>query len=463
MKKISLTLLAVLLLSIFSSCSSTKEVENEPITLLMGEEEVTANYTGTLEANVPVNDGTLTFDDGSVFTGSFLEGLPAEGTLTYDGGAVFTGSFAKGLPAGGALTDYPVELQINGAAHTGLYTGESSGLQPEGKGQFTAESTEFTYDGGFADGQPDGDGTAENLEITVKLEETDYTGLYTGAVTDFQPTGTGTFSYTGEGDSHINYEGGFDGPAFSGEGTLDSNEYIVHFNDSTGKIDRKGLYVGAVLNGVASGTGEFTATNDNGETYKLTGNWENGLQNGQGGREWLDVGDSDPKDYLDEAGNYTEGIFDPSPLEAVRYLSQRMPKFTLSDVAADYIAGHEDLFLSHPTEDLGGYIDSTFSYNQFEKDAGSFQGKLLNQSGLQISQTSVYTTFPRFNVVRYIAYDRETYSNGYYVYMINDSSDIVTNDNVRLTALPLAYTTFDNTSGGQTWTAVCLGVNITKG
>lgn len=440
MKKICLTLLAVLLLSVFCSCSSTKEVENEPVTLLIGKEEVTANYTGTLEKNLPVNDGTLAFDDGSVFTGSFTEGLPAEGTLT----------------------DFPVELEINGAAHSGLYTGESSGLQPEGKGLFTSESTELIYDGGFAGGKPDGSGIATNLTVTMKLEDTDYTGLYSGAVADFQPTGTGSFSHTGDGDSHIRYEGGFDGLAFSGEGTLDSSEYVVHFPESAGGVDRKGVYTGAVLDGLASGDGEFTATNDNGETYRLTGNWEKGIQQGQGGREWLDYGDTDPKYLLDRIGNYTDGLFDPSPLEAVRYLSQDMPKFSLSDGSAEYIAGHEELFLSHTADNLGDYIDTSFSYNQFAKDRSSFQGKLLSLSGLEVSQTYIYTTFPRFNVVMYLIHDSADYAISYYVYMINDSSDIVMNDNIRLTALPLAYTTFDNTIGGKTWTAVCLGVDISK-
>lgn len=73
--------------------------------------------------------------------------------------------------------------------------------------------------------------------------------------------------------------------AFSEENkteTVVQMTYILKMPD----VIREGLYTGEVLNGVPHGYGVFTTVNSSGEPWHYLGQWENGVECGEGGCYW---------------------------------------------------------------------------------------------------------------------------------------------------------------------------------
>ncbi|MBQ2896228.1 MAG: hypothetical protein IJE26_05920 [Oscillospiraceae bacterium] len=218
-------------------------------------------YEGELEDGLPVGEGVFTGGDGWVYEGSFINGgfgtghvtaLPCEdgaytgaveslipqgqGTLTLETGR-FTGSFVEGRPHTGEAVDLPCRVFIGGTETDGFYTGPMAAALPEGEGSFRSRGgRSLSYEGGFAGGHAQGEGTLSDDGYLVSGQR----GLYEGRVLNGLPEGEGSFRGRSADNVDFSYTGSWKDGLYDGEGELiyDSALYydrVGHF--SAGEFD----------------------------------------------------------------------------------------------------------------------------------------------------------------------------------------------------------------------------------
>ena len=168
----------------------------------------TGPYTGERNSTGQRHgQGTLTFADGSAYSGEWIDGKESgQGTMTYPGGGTYIGEwkdgkqngqgtwkFSSGITATGEWKDG----NLNGQGtmtwpHGDTYTGEWKDDTPHGQGMMT-EANGNTYSGEFKGGLPNGQGTQITKEFTYTGEYKD--GKHHGQGTMTHPDGR---SWTGE-------------------------------------------------------------------------------------------------------------------------------------------------------------------------------------------------------------------------------------------------------------------------
>ncbi|MDO4302108.1 MAG: hypothetical protein Q4D26_12080 [Clostridia bacterium] len=297
------------------------------------------------------------------------------------------------------------------------------------------------------------DVTEQDLSITFQNET--ITGKYTGQLVDnIVAADNATFTYK-DGDNYLNYTGSFKDGQFSGNGTLESNMYVVHFTD----FDRKGEYKGDVVDGIPKGNGSFTATNDENETYTYEGEWDNGIFNGYGKRTF-----EDPS-ILKYEGTYVNGEFVPTKLEFLKHIGQDISDsdtdvpFTMSENTIKFINNNDSIFPTNNFDNIKNLVDTSIEFKHLEKNINNYDGKLIKFDKGYVASISEGDSYGRDISVVQVA----SFGDGfYYVYYFGKLDDIFEGDDIVMYGLPLGTTYFTNIGNTTTQGIVVLGSYITK-
>lgn len=288
----------------------------------------------------------------------------------------------------------------------------------------------------------------QNYELTVKFQGKDITGKYTGPlIDDVATTDSAIFTYT-DGDNYLNYTGGFKDGQFSGTGTLETNFYVVNFDD----VDRTGEYKGDVTDGTAKGHGTFTATNDEGETYTYNGAWDNGLYNGYGKTEYSSGA------ILD--GNFVNGNFTPNKLELLNYLGTNNSnmQFILTDNAKNFIKEHENILPTNNFEDIKNIVDNTIEFKHLQKNISNYGNTLIKPNVSYVTQINEVDYYDNKLTIIQMG----TIDNFYYIYYFGTLDDIYNSDQITVYGLPIATTSFTNVSNTTTQAVVLVASYVSK-
>ena len=119
-----------------------------------------------------------------------------------------------------------------GTAYEGRYTGALLHGRPEGQGVFTgadAAGELFSWEGGWSEGSPAGDGTMALEGCTAVCENVPTVGVYTGRGRGGVPEGEGTFTAADMDGVTFTYTGHWAAGAMDGQGTLcwaSENRYV---------------------------------------------------------------------------------------------------------------------------------------------------------------------------------------------------------------------------------------------
>ena len=150
----------------------------------------------------------------AVYTGKVKRKIPnGEGSAVLEQNAVIEGVFEQGTWISGKAENVPYSISYGDQMISGSYTGEVSEELPSGSGAF--ESDEFSFDGTWIAGAPEGPGTvtAESFRINTPQEVLE--GSYSGEINKGLAEGNGTFVYQ-TGEDEIQMEGTFAGNMYEG-------------------------------------------------------------------------------------------------------------------------------------------------------------------------------------------------------------------------------------------------------
>lgn len=349
------------------------------------------------------------------------------------------------------VTGMAYTAEVCGESFTGTYSGTILDDLPNGAGTFTYEGSKETlsYTGQWENGVITGTGELEYDGYVLEYNDTEYSGVYSGEAENGFPSGEGT--YEGEKrDKYLVYEGGWKDGAFSGEGYLEANEYIVFMADD---VKRTGEFEGEVLDGIPCGEASFTTQNGAGVTYTHKGQWTDGKCNGYGIRKFED------EDYRVMEGNYNDGKYTPSTPEFFTYLgTKKSASFGPSAKAAQFLADYSQIFLTNSIEGTDLEIDKSFKFAEFTKNPSVYGDKLISvsMSVIQIWESSIE------DISYTYCLGRAGNGNIYYMYMYNSAENILVNNWVKATILPLDYFTYETVSNTQQWAMAAAAVTITK-
>lgn len=180
---------------------------------------------------------------------------------------------------------------------------------------WTCPNCQTKNDGNFCSNcgtpKPNTEGNkSSTITINVKINEKNRSGEYSGDLKDGKPNGNGTFT---SNDSYptLTYTGEWKNGQISGIGYLETDEYLIHFNTTQGKYDRKGVFKGDVLNGIPHGKGYYSTYNDSNTRWDYEGDWEKGLFQGEGAQHWYDENDNV---VTSQIGKFIDGEYAPVSL-----------------------------------------------------------------------------------------------------------------------------------------------------
>lgn len=319
-KAASITMLSILLLigcTTGTSSSSTsssvdvvvewEEVENKTL-------ENGAVYTGWLYQGQPHGTGSIEWDDGSTFEGTFDMGKRVNGTYVAANGDKYVGSFVNDKKEGVGYMEYVTDCiyygefkndHMHGMGYMrwpggDQYWGEWKNGQPEGFGRkefWNDQRGWYIYEGEMVNGLPHGTG----FMLYPTGDKVDLYERYIGEWANGGRKGQGKFWFK----DGCYYEGEFDSDWINGTGTFkwpNGNEFTGNFTGGnvipnqtgTGKMnfDNSEVYTGQILildNGAWVRHGQGTMT--------FAGTWTAGNAAPAGYNVLKFVGTFD-KDYL---------------------------------------------------------------------------------------------------------------------------------------------------------------------
>lgn len=405
MRRLFLVFITVLACLLLLSCAP-QQVEGKAAKVELSGVTTECKYTGSYQFK-PVGEGIYSFttgDDVWTFTGV----INKDNSLT-----------------DGSVENMPYAFKNNGKHYETYYTGEVRNLLPQSE----IPITEFAF--------------------LLKYDGNEMQGNYTGTLLNELPDGQGSFSYENKGE-YFEYTGTWLTGKPSGEGHIESNCFVVHFDD----VDREGEFKGDVVDGIPCGEGSFSATNDENISYVYTGEWEDGLYNGQGKLVY------DSSEYYVREGKFTDAEFTPSLTDFYLSLgSIKDSRFNISGTEADFIKSHGSIFDGEIKEIDDSFIDSTFKYETFSKDQSKFDCSIIKASGLRVIQVYEEEIFGYHHV--FIIADDSKY-RVYYINLIGTAPDIFENSRIQITTMPVDYFTYPNVAGTKVWAIACIGICVTK-
>ena len=406
MKKHLLITLAILSCLLLLLGCAPKQVQAKSVKVLINGVSTECQYSGEYQYK-PVGAGTYTIttdDDEWTFTGKQNK----DKSLT-----------------DGNVEEMPYTFKSDGNKYDTYYTGEVKNLEPVGAITIT------------------------DYPFTLQYEGEDLEGSYDGEILNAIPDGQGSFSYEDKGD-YFEYDGAWKAGSMVGEGTIESNFFIAHLPDA----DQKGEFKGSVIAGVPNGKGDFSAKNSENVDFQYSGEWKDGLYDGQGKL----VYDSD--EYFVRQGEFKKSEFTPSLVDFyISMGSRRDGNFSISDKEVDYIKSHESMFNgSQPIVD-DALVDKTFKYELFSKDEAKYEGHIVSVSGLRVIQ--VYEQ-ERFGYPRVVIIAEDSKYRNYYINLIGTAPDVVEGSRIQVTTLPVDFFTYQSAGGSKIWAIACVGISVTK-
>ena len=177
MRKITVPICIMLIACVLlAGCSGGRQVEGKKLSIRVLDETASGTYTGVFARKLP-------FGEGGTFTSS-------------DGAWTYTGTFAAGsaVVKDGELRGYPVSVTVDGVTHSGTYTGSIQDGRMTGTGTFSASDEAFSYDGEWADGSISGAGKVNGLGFTLRYQDREIKGTYSGEMKNVVPNGKGKFT-----------------------------------------------------------------------------------------------------------------------------------------------------------------------------------------------------------------------------------------------------------------------------
>lgn len=280
--------------------------------------------------NVTDRELTLVLASGETAEGTFsgvLEGLGRTGSgrfLAAEGWS-FEGEIRQGFLASGQGTDVPLTVEAAGEALEGVYTGGMEEGLAQGEGSFRGtEGGEAA--GAFAAGRLLA-GEASGLTVCLEFQGTAYRGAYTGQLEEGLPQGEGEFTGLSQDGWELEYDGGWDGGAPHGRGTLSAQHLTIEWEGEP----RTGSYQGQAEDGLPSGQGVFRGLNGENVPAEYDGAWQEGRMHGAG------VLTFQADNYFTRTGTFTEGWFTPTFLEALETWGSYEPEFTLSPELKEFL------------------------------------------------------------------------------------------------------------------------------
>ena len=440
---------------LLAGCSNAIQAENKKLTVRILGNDVTGFFTGALAKRIPVGEGTFTAQDGAwTYTGTFAEASGEAkvqsleqmmsagevGSASQDGASPQTGTSSKASAEAkdGTLEGYfPLTVKVDGRTYYGTYSGEVRADQMAGTGKFASSEASFAFEGEWADGRPAGAGKVEGLAYRICIQDREIDGAYSGEMIDFVPNGIGRFRSE---DNSVIYYGAWSSGVISGQGTLCDANYTVHFPD----VDRAGSFEGDVIDGVPEGTGVFTATNDAGERYTYTGDWQNGTFEGLGTCTY------ENPDVKVEDGHFSNGLYTPDMYELARYLGSGDADLTyqVSKRAESFLKSHADLFPSEQAESLEAYFDRELDLKMIVKSPEKYGDEIVCVDNMQVVQIWENSLYQHESFTTMLLVDKATYKDYVYVYYPSELPDAYENDTVMVYGIPLNASSYHTAAGG---------------
>lgn len=175
------------------------------------------------------------------------------------------------------------------------------------------------------------DGSVTDRECSVTVGTLTLRGSYSGTIAAGEPDGEGEFHGELNGRT-VSFSGVWESGR-AGAGTLTDSGYLV----TAGERQYRGRYEGESLQGLAVGEGVFSGRNEENIDFTYSGQWENGLWNGEGELRY------DSVLYYDRCGTFTAGRYTPTADELLDALGTVEPRFTVPDAVRDFISAYPEL------------------------------------------------------------------------------------------------------------------------
>ena len=232
----------------------------------------------------------------------------------------------------------------------------------------------------------------------------------------------------------------------------------------TGEVETlevEGLYTGQVVDEIPNGEGTFVSESSDGDIWTYTGQFENGLYNGQG-KMTLSAESDDQDENLDfEVGTFIDGLFTPTTYELFNTISSfATADYSISDENRDFMELNSDLLPAVTAEaqsKLSNFVDSSITYPMMTKTLDGLGGKFYhcpNAYVIQIFQTKMHG----HDVTEIICSDADR--NVYYILYDGVLPDVYDESTIEFTAMPVSASGYENVSGGFTNTIVMIGGSV---
>jgi len=281
-------------------------------------------------------------------------------------------------------------------------------------------------------------------EFKVDFNGQLYSGTYEGELRNNKPHGSGTFEGEDRGNRLV-YTGQWVDGKIAGTGTVEADWYLLHFDAKEGSCDRTGSYAGEVLNGLPEGEGTFITTRGERNPWKYTGQWKNGMFNGQGTQTIEDSATV-------KKGTFTNNEFTPDALEAFAYTAQKK-EYNISEKSKTAVKEFADCFTGKqkqgiPTEQ---HIDTKFDLKQYKKRPDDYGDKLVYVSKATVVQVLTWDIGNK--TVEQIL--METDDNDVYYGFYCGKSNIVEDMKIAAYVLPFDWDTYKNVNNNDVWAMFC--------
>lgn len=354
-------------------------------------------------------------------------------------------SFSVITGCGKTVSNQLMTLTSGDTKINGEYSGVISFGKPKGNGTFRATDG-WSFEGEFSGKELPEKGKVENYTIEVSFQEKSFNGEYSGEVNNLIPNGKGSFK-NDDKENNFSYEGMWKNGEITGKGKLEYGNYLMKFSDH----DRNGNYKGEVINGEANGNGTFTAVNSHDIKYVYSGEFKDGLPNGQGKMEF------DDDNTIKHIGTFTNGDFTPSIVEGLNSIGTwKGHKFFVTEKEAKFIEENEKLFKT-PNSNLNAVkkmLDNGFTYSDYKKESKNYEGKIVLLKNYRIRQVWVSDYFDtKSEQIEFTACDSEydNYIRGFAIGNVKNVKQQISEDNIiSIYVTPIAMTSYENNSGGNT-------------
>lgn len=421
-----------------------ESVQDSPVTVYAGEEELSALYSGTLYNGVPYGTGFYKFSTPWAWT--------------------FSGSLTNGCISTGQVTDYPFAFALEEESASSKYTGNLVGGMPKGEGTFEVTSGEdvITLQGHY-DADKSFSGIVTNFPLTFGYNGFVFEGRYTGALLSNLPEGEG--HYTCEGEQYYSYSGLWSGGSPVGPGELSTNCASFSADDGTSFL---AVYHGGIEDSQFSGQGEMTIGSESTGGYFYSGTFDDGAFSGQGKLVCYNPSGSgftyeggfsagvydgrgslifDNQDVIHYVGNFENGSFRPTLPDLLTALcSTGGSAFELTDQVMDFVTSHQEGLLSRRTDDL--YFGSGFSYDKYSQSPENPDDRCFKTSVKLVQVTEYDESSFGFPVTELLGFS----SGGlyvYYGYYFGTLPNVESGDTVKITAYPLGFSAYKDVSGNS--------------